>query len=350
MSRGDVFEVWSIFRKTFGGQPDPPFPWEPALYGNYRQLLTANLWNREQAPPGGQSVKGKFPNGQFVFPFEFPELPTDTLVIQPNDAKRRNKARVPLPLTGFSGNIKYTVGVNIVFDGFGAIDDEFDMTFQYIPLCKPLPRVKTPFPYLPTREDWPFSREVVGGWTLTSFGGRGRLGEEMVEIEGITCIHFIIKLGVQEPAIYTAGQTIEFSLLLWSTNPLALEALGQPAAIQVGFYKPDIFALDAMTPRTSTRKNRYLEQLAAGHMWRTDDGRPADYEPSPDFRMGSTPKPSPASAGSHRLKGAPSSRMKEVWAEKYVAENSNPDAPQLKEKSEDPTFYDDGTLTTDTSI
>jgi len=88
-------------------------------------------------------------------------------------------------VTGFSGNIKYTVGVNIVFDGFGGIDDEFDMQGQYLPLCKPLPRVKTPFPYIPTREDWPFSREVVGGWTLTPFGGRGRLGEEMVEVEGI---------------------------------------------------------------------------------------------------------------------------------------------------------------------
>ncbi|KAF7344324.1 hypothetical protein MSAN_01913300 [Mycena sanguinolenta] len=319
--------------------------------------MTANLWNRQQAPPGGQSSKGKFPNGQFIFPFEFPELPTDTLVIHPNDAKRRNKARVPLPpsyfiskVIGFSGNIKYTVGINIVFDGLGAIDDEFDMTFQYFPLCKALPRVKTPFPYIPTREDWPFSREVVGGWTLTPFGGRGRLGEEMVEIEGI--------LGVQEPAVYTAGQTIEFSLLLWSTNPLALEALGQPAAIQVGFYKSDIFGLDVMTPRTSTRKNRYLEQLSAGRMWLTDDGRPADDEPIPKFRMvtlpdppppGSAPRTSPASAGSHRLRGAPSSRMKEVWTETYEddqpnaadAGNSNLDALQLNERPKEPTFVAD---------
>ncbi|KAJ7255818.1 hypothetical protein B0H12DRAFT_1112953 [Mycena haematopus] len=314
--------------------------------------MTANLWNRQQAP-------------LFIFPFEFPELPTDTLVIHPNDAKQRvcssahTASYFLSKVMGFSGNIKYTVGINIVFDSFGAIDDEFDMEFQYFPLSKPLPRVKTPFPYLPTREDWPFSREVVGGWTLTPFGGRGRLGEEMVEIEGI--------LGVQEPAVYTAGQMLEFSLLLWSTNPLALEALGQPAAIQVGFYKSDMFALDVMTPRTSTRKNRYLEKLASGRMWRTDDGRPADDEPIPDFHMvtlpdpppaGSSPKVSPVAAGSHRLKGAPSSRMKEVWAETYDdakpnstdAENTKPDeqllrdvdALQLDERSNDPIFDDDG--------
>ncbi|KAF7360656.1 hypothetical protein MVEN_00797300 [Mycena venus] len=252
----------------------------------------------------------------------------------PGDMKRRNLARVPLPpsyhiakVCGFSGNIKYTIGVNIVFDGFGGIDDEFDMEMQYLPLCKPLPRVKTPFPYIPTREDWPFNREVVGGWTLTPFGGRGRLGEEMVEIEGI--------LGVQEPAVCTAGQMLEFSLLLWSTNPLALEALGQPGAIEVGFYKSDMFALDVMTPRTSTRKNRYLDKLASGRMWCTDDGRPADGEPIPPIQMVTLPEPQasssgskalPAAVGSHRLKGAPSSRMKEVWAETYKDEKANFDS------------------------
>jgi hypothetical protein len=86
---------------------------------------------------------------------------------------------------GFSGNIKYTVGVNVAREGIAAIDEEFDMTVQYLPLSRPLPRSKTLFPYLPTREDWPFTREVVGGWTLTPFGGRGRLGEELVEVEGI---------------------------------------------------------------------------------------------------------------------------------------------------------------------
>jgi hypothetical protein len=85
----------------------------------------------------------------------------------------------------FSGNIKYTVGVNVSREGLTAIDEEFDVDVQYLPLARPLPRVRTPFPFLSTREDWPFAREVVGGWTLTPFGGRGRLGEELVEMEGI---------------------------------------------------------------------------------------------------------------------------------------------------------------------
>jgi hypothetical protein len=84
-------------------------------------------------------------------------------------------------------------GVNVVRKGLGAIDDEFDMEFQYFPLCKPLPRVKTPFPYLPTREDWPFRRETLGGWTLTPFGGRGRLGDELVEVEGIVR-HVVLRI------------------------------------------------------------------------------------------------------------------------------------------------------------
>lgn len=61
------------------------------------------------------------------------------------------------------------------------------MRVLYYPLARALPRTKTPFPFIPTREDWPLHREVVGGWTLTPFGGRGRLGDETVEIEGIVC-------------------------------------------------------------------------------------------------------------------------------------------------------------------
>ncbi|KAJ7754519.1 hypothetical protein B0H16DRAFT_1542622 [Mycena metata] len=288
--------------------------------------MKANVWNRNKGhptSPNGLALKGKFPTGTFVFPFEFPELPSDIIVIHPEDTKRRNKARVPLPpsffiskVGGFAGSIKFVVGVNITFEGFGAVDDEYDMQFQYLPLCKPLPRLKTPFPYLPTREDWPYHRESIGGWSLTPFGGRGRLGEELVEIEGI--------LGVQEPAVYTAGQIIEFSLLLWSPNALALEALGQPGAVEVLFCKSDLFALNVMAPRTSSRKNRYLEQLAKGRMWRTDNERPDDGAPDPEVRMVALPdtppstsakKASPANEGSYRVKGTSSARMKEVWVE-----------------------------------
>ncbi|KAJ6586332.1 hypothetical protein DFH09DRAFT_255268 [Mycena vulgaris] len=306
--------------------------------------MTACLWNRKQGDPrategGGAPFKGKFPAGTFVFPFEFPALPADTLVKHPDEERRKNKARVPLPPTyflamlgGFSGNIKYTIGANVMREGIGAIDEEFGVDVQYLPLGRPLPRVKTPFPYLPTREDWPSAREVVGGWTLTPFGGRGRLGEEVVEVEGI--------LGVQEPAVYTAGQTLEFSLVLWSANPLALDTLAQPGAIEVGYYKSDVFALDALNPRNSARKNRKLERLAGGRVWLTDAGRPTDDTPTPECVLVELPAPSvsPKSPGasvgagtSHRVKGAPaSSRMREVLI---------PDAEEG--------LTDDGTLTSD---
>ncbi|KAJ7716998.1 hypothetical protein B0H16DRAFT_447995 [Mycena metata] len=271
--------------------------------------MTVNLWNRKKGDPrspAGGPFKGKFPAGTFVFPFELPELPQDTIVKHPDDTKHRNQARVPFPPTyfvsktmSFWGKIKYTAGVNVVRDGLGDLDEEFDMEMQYLPLAKPLPRVKTPFPYLPTREDWPFNREVLGGWTLTPFGGRGRLGQEFVEVEGI--------LGVQEPAVYTAGQLLEFSLLLWSTSALALEALGQPGAIEVGFYKADIFAANVLDPRTSSRTNRYFNKLATGRSWRTDDGQPTEGAPPPGLRRVVLPahwaahKPPPiAGSGPHQ--------------------------------------------------
>ncbi|KAJ7485803.1 hypothetical protein FB451DRAFT_1432715 [Mycena latifolia] len=327
---------------------------KPAIF-----TMTACLWNRKQGDPrateaGGAPFKGKFPAGSYVFPFQFPELPSDTLVKHPDEEKRKNKARVPLPPTyflamlgGFSGNIKHTVGVNVTREGLGTIDEEFGIDVQYLPLARVLPRLKTPTPYLPTREDWPFAREVVGGWTLTPFGGRGRLGEEIVEIEGIVRLlppgraissSFLVQLGIQEPGVYTAGQTLEFSLMLWSSNPLALEALAQPGAIAVGYYQSDIFSLDALHPRNSARKNRKLTRLAEGRVWLTDVGRPAEDVPAPACKLVELPEPSggPKSPGgtgsgapaSFRVKGAPaSSRMQEVFVPDAEEEPTTDDAP-----------------------
>lgn len=56
---------------------------------------------------------------------------------------------------------------------------------SYLPRTRPLPRTIEPFPLLPTREDWPYTREVIGGWSLTPFGGRGRFDGRIVEVEGI---------------------------------------------------------------------------------------------------------------------------------------------------------------------
>lgn len=137
---------------------------------------------------------------------------------------------------------------------------------------------------------------------------------------------FPCQLGCQEPAVYTAGQLLEFSLLLWSPNPLALEALGQPSAIEVGIYKSDLFSMHVLAPRTSSRKNRHLTKLAGGRVWREDDGRPGDDEPIPEIKLVNLPEsqtagtgakgmPGSAASGSHTVKGARSSRMQEVWTE-----------------------------------
>ncbi|KAJ7750761.1 hypothetical protein B0H14DRAFT_2636127 [Mycena olivaceomarginata] len=256
--------------------------------------MKVNVWNRKKGDPRSTAsasehpFSGEFPAGTFVFPFEFPALPEDTLVKHPNHTHRKNHARVPLPRTSspplhpvfradhtspaaasyyLLGVVKYVAGVNVMREGLGAIDDEFDTEFQYTPLYKPVAHTKSPFPCLPTREDWPFARETFGGWTLTPFGGRGRLGEELVEVEGI--------LGIQNPAVYTAGQTLEFSLVLWSGDLRALEALGQPGAVEVGLYRADVFAANALDPRADTRGDQYTTKIAMGRAWRTVDGRPA---------------------------------------------------------------------------
>lgn len=75
--------------------------------------------------------------------------------------------------------------MGVTRDSFGGIGEDMDMVLQYIPLTRGLPRPRKPFPFLTSREDWPFKRETVGGWVLSPFGGRGRIGAEIVEIEGI---------------------------------------------------------------------------------------------------------------------------------------------------------------------
>ncbi|KAF8205374.1 hypothetical protein K438DRAFT_1964448 [Mycena galopus ATCC 62051] len=226
--------------------------------------MTVNAWNRKKggprsALPAERPFTGKFPAGAFVLPFELPALPEDTLVKHPDGTQRKNMARVPLPRATYCmskpsvywGIVKYIARINVAR---GGLDDEFGMPFQYVSLCRPLPRAKMPFPYIPTREDWPFAREVVGGWMLTLFGGRGRLGDELVEVEGI--------LGIQDRAIYTAWKTLEFALLLWSANPRALEALGLPGAVKVEFVEADVISANALAPRAASRRDRYTCTLA----------------------------------------------------------------------------------------
>ncbi|CAK5267290.1 unnamed protein product [Mycena citricolor] len=294
--------------------------------------LTGTLWNKKMGDPttGGVLKKGRLPAGSYVFPFSFPALPADTIVKHPDDERRKNKARVPLPPTfslsvvgGFSGNLKYVVGVNVERDGFGSIDEEFEMPVQYLPLSRIAPRETTTFPFLPLREDWPFTREVVGGWTLTPFGGRGRIGEEVIELEGI--------LGIQEPAVYTAGQMLDFSLLLWSNHPLGLEALAQPGAIQAGFFQTDIFASDALSPRNAARKNRRLQSLGSGRVWMADDGPDGPTRVCTVVKLPEAAPKSPASP-----KTAPGSRFQNVWSAEDRGEEEKEEQEEQEPTSERP--------------
>jgi hypothetical protein len=63
--------------------------------------------------------------------------------------------------------------------------------------------------------------------------------------------------------------------VLWSGDLRALEALGQPGAVEVGLYRADVFAANALDPRADTRGDQYTTKIAMGRAWRTVDGRPA---------------------------------------------------------------------------
>ncbi|KAJ7173582.1 hypothetical protein C8R46DRAFT_117289 [Mycena filopes] len=194
-----------------------------------------------------------------------------------------------------------------------------DMIMQYIPLMRPLPRVRTPFPFLASREDWPFKRESIGGWVLSPFGGRGRIGTEIVEIEGL--------LGVQDPALYTAGQVLEFGLVLWSKSAKAMKLLGQPAAVSVGYFKADFLpSSEALRPRAQSRQTRTMQRTAEGRVWVADAGRPREGAPVPELvsldlaANGAGPStssfsssPSSAPPSPPQLRRATGSRMQSVW-------------------------------------
>ncbi|KAJ7493351.1 hypothetical protein B0H11DRAFT_2006042 [Mycena galericulata] len=268
--------------------------------------LTANVWNRHKGSPlrteqKPRLFKDKFPKGTYVFPFELPPLPKFVPVTHPDNDTRKTKALVPLPP---SGKINFTCGVGVRRDSVGGIDEDMDMILQYIPLMRPLARPATPFPFLASREDWPFKRETIGGWVLSPFGGRGRVGAQIVEVEGI--------LGVQDPAVYTAGHTLEFVLLLWSKSADALKLLGQPAAVSVGYYKADYLpSSEALRPREQSRQTRTLEQMTDGRVWVADTGRPNDGEPVPELVSLDLPGASTPAAEAQSLKVRPSagSRM-----------------------------------------
>lgn len=147
-----------------------------------------------------------------------------------------------------------------------------------------------------------------------------------------------LQLGVQAPAVYTAGQTLHYSLLLWSKSIPALEALTNPAEADIDaiFASCDVFGTDALHPRNSVRRNRVTKRLAQSRVWRTDDGPPEGDE-MPPLREG--PKgglgkaagtkgvPTPPSP----TKNAPSqrSRMQEVLSAVDADDESEADQIQI---------------------
>ncbi|KAJ7708715.1 hypothetical protein B0H17DRAFT_1191219 [Mycena rosella] len=274
--------------------------------------LTANVWNRQKGNPRLTDAqptlfKGKFPEGTYVFPFELPPLPKFVPVTHPDNDTRKTKGLVPLPP---SGKISYTCGVGVRRDSVNGIDEDMDMILQYIPLTRPLPQPATPFPFLASREDWPLKHESLGGWVLSPFGGRGRIGTEIVEVEGI--------LGVRDPAVYTAGQTLEFTVLLWSKSAVALKLLGQPAAVSVEYYKGDYMpSSEALRPREQSRQTRTLERIGEGRAWIADTGRPRPGEPAPQLVSLDLPEAGTPPADLHppKTKPAAGSRMQSWTAE-----------------------------------
>ncbi|KAF8196856.1 hypothetical protein K438DRAFT_2016747 [Mycena galopus ATCC 62051] len=270
--------------------------------------LTANVWNRHKGDPRqpGQKLvlfKAKFPEGTYIFPFELPPLPRFVPVTHPDNDTRKTKGLVPLPPGAASGKISYTCGVGVRRDSVGGINEDMDMILQYFPLNRPLPRPRTQFPFLASREDWPFKRETIGGWVLSPFGGRGRIGTQIVEVEGI--------LGVQDPAVCTAGKVVEFGLLLWSKSADALKLLGQPAAVSVGYYKAAFMpSSEALRPREQSRQTRTMTRIAEGQVWLTESGRPVDNGPAPEpLNLGGAAAAPPAKP--KPVRG--SSLMQSVW-------------------------------------
>ncbi|EKM51751.1 uncharacterized protein PHACADRAFT_31568 [Phanerochaete carnosa HHB-10118-sp] len=170
----------------------------------------------------------------------------------------------------FSGEVKYYMGIDVKRSGMMSFDDAWKIPFFYYQLRQPTLREPTAFPFISDREDWPYNREEIGGWTITPFGGRGRFRDETVEIEGL--------LGVQAPEVYAPGQTLRWSVLLWSKNIPALEAISDPACncIDVVLLRSTMYGRDVLQPKNAARRNRNLQRVSQGRVWKTDDGPPGD--------------------------------------------------------------------------
>ena len=174
-----------------------------------------------------------------------------------------------------------------------------------------------------------------------------------------------MQLGVQSPEVYTAGDTLHYSLLLWSKSIPALEALtGPDGDIDAVFASSEIFGSGVLYPRSGEWRNRNTKRLAQGRVWHTDDG-PPDNDEMPELREGPTivkvkaPKAKGEDAQDDEpvksKKEPPRSRLKDVISAKDIitieegdeedGELDNDDAQSPRSPS--PDFDDESTLSPD---
>ncbi|KAG9081066.1 hypothetical protein FRC07_014674, partial [Ceratobasidium sp. 392] len=231
--------------------------------------MHANLW-----PTETNVASNKFEPGTYVFEFSFEPLPDDVKVRQDMKAfGAKNNTSVALP-PSFSismplwyGSITYDIGADIKY-GMLKTDDRLDTRFKYEPrfraIPKPLPLPA--FPLITSRSEWPHEREIVGGWSLTPFGGRGRWNQSTnVEVEGL--------LGIRDPAVAHSGDELEVMLLLWSDHPEILAELAKPNSIELSFIRTSILGSDALVPTHRVRKNRQVwpQKPVVGRVWADDE-------------------------------------------------------------------------------
>ncbi|KIJ42242.1 hypothetical protein M422DRAFT_68054 [Sphaerobolus stellatus SS14] len=241
--------------------------------------MHARLWGKGSSSTGSDITlkDGKLPAGGYIFPFEFAELPEYipvTLRVTERE-KEGGSALVLLPpsyrmvhetLFDIRARVFYYVKISVEYVKMHDLPAIYDIPFTYYPCARPMPRAPSGFPFFGHRDDWPYKREEIGGWTITPFGGRGRFKNQVVEIEGL--------LGVEAPEVHTFGQRVKYGLLLWSSSPEALEALSHPDCFDVVFMSSDLFGPDALRPSNRAHRNRYRTRLSQGRIWRTDDGPP----------------------------------------------------------------------------
>ncbi|EIN11294.1 hypothetical protein PUNSTDRAFT_50345 [Punctularia strigosozonata HHB-11173 SS5] len=357
----------------------------------------ANLWKREDGDPitpsvnegRGPTFKGTFPQGTYVFPFEFPALPRD--VEQDQQDHRVNqpkKTRLLLPPT-------HAINSNI--GGVGKATGHIRYVLVTI-TTQTRPRLVTANPCFPPslqvpsgsqhppRRPYRHERRLVlpdqvstprapdpaptdavpvpahqGGLALLPRRG-GRLdalavrrtrsvprrdgrsgGHRKIDPIFLSRHHHIyyhrshqsgvsFQLGVQAPEVYAPGQTLRFGLLLWCTDRAALDALAHPDSIQVRFLKAVLFGLDVLEPHHSARKNRALKPVGEpGRVWRADEGDAAAAAVAVRQPKGTGAARSPAPAGRSRMVELYSAAADETESDDLTALTDGPSISASRE-------------------